>query len=36
MRIDVHEVEPRFSKSVAAAEPGERVTICRNDRPVVA
>ena len=36
MRIDIHEVEPRFSMPVAAAERGERVTICRNDRPVVA
>ncbi len=36
MRFDIHEARTRFSKSVAAVERGETVTICRNGRPVIA
>lgn len=34
MQFNIHEAKTHFSKLVAAVERGERVTICRNGRPV--
>lgn len=35
MQFNIHEAKTQFSKLVAAVERGERVTICRNGRPVI-
>jgi len=33
--FNIHDAKTQFSKLVAAVEAGERVTICRNGRPVM-
>ena len=35
MQFNIHEAKTQFSKLVAAVERGEKVTICRNGRPVI-
>lgn len=35
MRFNIHEAKTNFSKLVAAVEAGEKVTICRNGKPVI-
>ena len=35
MQFNIHEAKTQFSKLIAAVERGERVTICRNGKPVV-
>ena len=32
---NIHDAKTQFSKLVAAVERGERVTICRNGKPVI-
>lgn len=35
MQFNIHEAKTHFSKLVAAVENGEKVTICRNGKPVI-
>lgn len=35
MKYNIHEAKTHFSKLVAAVEAGEKVTICRNGKPVM-
>ena len=35
MQFNIHEAKTQFSKLVAAVESGEKVTICRNGKPVM-
>jgi len=35
MQYNIHDAKTHFSKLVAAVERGERVTICRNGKPVI-
>lgn len=35
MRFNIHEAKTQFSRLVAAVEAGEKVTICRNGKPVI-
>lgn len=35
MQYNIHDAKTHFSKLVAAVEKGERVTICRNGKPVI-
>ena len=35
MQFNIHEAKTHFSKLVAAVEKGEKVTICRNGKPVI-
>jgi len=35
MNYNIHDAKTHFSKLVAAVERGERVTICRNGKPVI-
>lgn len=35
MQFNIHEAKTQFSKLVAAVERGEKVTICRDGKPVM-
>ena len=35
MNYNIHDAKTNFSKLVAAVERGEKVTICRNGKPVI-
>jgi len=35
MQYNIHDAKTHFSKLVAAVERGEKVTICRNGKPVI-